>query len=101
MKFPDAHLPFLRKANGRPAKPLAADDVKPMPWIGVDSARLREQVANYYNCLDRLDAGVGLLLKELSKAESQTTPSLSTLAITERSSRVARARSTKEGCEFR
>ena len=34
----------------------------------VDSARLREQVANYYNCLERLDSGVGLLLKELQRS---------------------------------
>ena len=68
VNFPDAHLPFLRQANGRPAQPLSADDVKPMPWAGVDSPRIREQVANYYNCLERLDEGVGLLLDELHKA---------------------------------
>ena len=67
VNFPDAHLPFLRQAHGLPAKPLDADDVKPMPWIGVDSPRLREQVANYYNCLERLDHSVGLLLKELQE----------------------------------
>lgn len=69
VNYPDAHLPFLRKANGRPTQPLNADDVKPMPWVGVDSPRLREQVANYYNCLERLDTGVGLLLDELAKRE--------------------------------
>ncbi|MDP6556575.1 MAG: sulfatase [Pirellulaceae bacterium] len=68
VNFPDAHLPFLRQANGRPKKPLAADDVTPMSWIGVNSPRIREQVANYYNCLARLDDGVGLLLAELEKA---------------------------------
>ncbi|MBN2290870.1 MAG: sulfatase, partial [Pirellulales bacterium] len=68
VNYPDAHLPFLRKANGRPARPLTADDVKPMSWVGVDSPRLREQVANYYNCLERLDEGVGLLLDELKRS---------------------------------
>lgn len=67
VNFPDAHLPFMRKANGLPAKPLDANDVKPMPWIGVDTPRLREQVANYYNCLERLDVAVGLVLAELQK----------------------------------
>jgi N-sulfoglucosamine sulfohydrolase len=67
VNFPDAHLPFLRKVNGRPANPLSADDVKPMPWVGINSARLREQVANYYNCLERLDFGVGALLAELNR----------------------------------
>src|SRR5690606_28755051 len=74
VNFPDAHLPFLKQVNGRPETPLSADDVKPMPWVGVDTPRLREQVANYYNCLTRLDTGVGLLLKELDKAgETQNT----------------------------
>lgn len=69
VNFPDAHLPFLKQANGRPEKPLEAKDVKPMPWVGVDSLRIREQVANYYNCLARLDEGVALLLEELNKAQ--------------------------------
>ena len=68
VNYPDAHLPFIRKVNGRPAQPLSADEVKPMPWIGVDTPRIREQVANYYNCLERLDDGVALLLGELEKA---------------------------------
>lgn len=67
VNYPDAHLPFLRQANGLPVEPLEADDVKPMPWIGVDTPRIREQVANYYNCLERLDHAVGLLLDELQK----------------------------------
>jgi len=69
VNFPDAHLPFLRQANGRPETPLDADDVSPMSWVGVDSPRIREQVANYYNCLARLDDGVGLLLDALDKAD--------------------------------
>ncbi|MCA9006094.1 MAG: sulfatase [Planctomycetaceae bacterium] len=74
VNFPDAHLPFIKQVNGRPEMALSADDVKPMPWVGVDTLRLREQVANYYNCLARLDTGVGLLLKELDKAgETQNT----------------------------
>ena len=68
VNFPDAHLPFIRKAHGRPAEPQSADDVKPMSWAGADSPRLRNLVANYYNCLARLDIGVGLLLEELDRA---------------------------------
>lgn len=67
VNFPDAHLPFLREANGLPIRPLDANDVEPMPWIGVDTPRLREQVANYYNCLERLDFAIGLLLDELQE----------------------------------
>ena len=67
VNFPDAHLPFIKKINGRPVDPISEKDVKAMPWVGVDTPRLREQVANYYNCLARLDDGVGLLLAELEK----------------------------------
>lgn len=67
VNFPDAHLPFIKKINGRPAQPLSESEVKPMPWVGVNTKRVREQVANYYNCLARLDDGVGLLLAELEK----------------------------------
>jgi N-sulfoglucosamine sulfohydrolase len=68
VNYPDAHLPFIKKVNGRPAKPLSADEVKPMPWVGADTPRIREQVANYYNCMERLDDGVELLLDELERA---------------------------------
>ena len=67
VNYPDAHLPFLRQANGRPAEPLSAGDIAPLPWATVDSPRIRRQVANYYNCLARLDEGVGLLLAELDR----------------------------------
>lgn len=68
VNFPDAHLPFIAQAHGLPAEPLKPDDVKPMPWIGVDTPRIRGQVADYYNCLERLDHSVGLLLAELKKS---------------------------------
>lgn len=68
VNYPDAHLPFLRQANGRPARPQTGPEVKTLPWIGADSARLRELTADYYNCLARLDDGVGRLLEALDKS---------------------------------
>jgi N-sulfoglucosamine sulfohydrolase len=68
INYPDAHLPFIRQQFGRPADPLTGKDVKPLPWAGVDSPRIREVTADYYNCLERLDDGIGLLLGELDKA---------------------------------
>jgi N-sulfoglucosamine sulfohydrolase len=35
--------------------------------VGVDSDRVRELTADYYNCMARLDDGVGLLLEALEK----------------------------------
>jgi N-sulfoglucosamine sulfohydrolase len=39
-----------------------------LPSIGADSPRLRKEVANYYNCVKRLDTGIGLLLAALEKS---------------------------------
>jgi N-sulfoglucosamine sulfohydrolase len=68
VNFPDAHFPLLRQQYGLPEKPLSGDGVSPLPFIGVDTPRLRKGAADYYNCLMRLDAGVGMLLEELDEA---------------------------------
>jgi N-sulfoglucosamine sulfohydrolase len=68
VSFADAHLPFLRQQEGLPARPLSASDVRTFPAVGVDTPRLREHVADYYNCLSRLDTGVGKLLAKLKDA---------------------------------
>lgn len=65
INYPDAHFPLHKQDHGIPMQPQTANDVKMLPWIGVDSPRLREQMANYYNCMNRLDQGIGLLLEEL------------------------------------
>lgn len=65
VNFPDAHLPFLRQAGGRPATVQTGSDVEMLPWVGADSPRLREVMADYYNCMARLDEWVGLLLESL------------------------------------
>ena len=36
--------------------------------LGIDSPRLRQVTADYYNCLKRLDEGIGLLLAELRES---------------------------------
>ena len=68
VNYPDAHYPLHRQLNGLPTFPQTADEVKPLPWIGVNNARLRGHVADYYNCLSRLDTGIGLLLEELENS---------------------------------
>ena len=68
VNFPDAHFPLLRQDGGLPAEPQTAGEVKTLPFVGADSERLRGFTANYYNCLSRLDTGVGLLLDALERA---------------------------------
>ena len=65
VNFPDAHRPFTTQVDGVPTKPLRAVDVKPLTYFGLDSPDLRQQTADYYNCIARLDTLVGELLKVL------------------------------------
>ncbi len=68
VNYPDAHHPFIRQQYGLPKKPLEAEDVKPLEFVGYDTVGLRGVTANYYNCIKRLDAGIGMLLDKLKKS---------------------------------
>ncbi len=68
VNYPDAHFPLLRQQYGLPKKPLSANEVTSLPFIGADSPRLRQGTADYYNCVMRLDAGIEMLLDELDRA---------------------------------
>ena len=67
VNYNDAHRPFIRQQHGLPAKPLKPGDVKTLPEIGLDTPTLRQNTADYYNCMNRLDSGVAILLKTLKK----------------------------------
>ena len=74
VNYADTHKPFLRQQIGIPRSPLSADEVRPLPWIGIDNPHLRESQANYYNCIMRLDDGIGRLLSTLDHCgKSQNT----------------------------
>jgi len=68
VNYPDAHSPWLKQVEGLPKVPLEAGDVKPLPYFGVDTPQLRTHMANYYNCMGRLDALVGDLLAVLTES---------------------------------
>ena len=70
VNYPDPHRPFTKKVGGLPKDPLDPKDVKPFAYFGpgVDTPDLREQVANYYNCMSRLDSLVGDLLEVLKES---------------------------------
>lgn len=65
INYPDAHFPLHRQQHGWPIDPQTGDDVEVMPWVVATSPRLREFAADYYNCLSRLDSGIGMLLEAL------------------------------------
>ncbi len=66
ISFPDAHLPFHRQQFGVPEHPQEGKDVETLPFVGIDTPRLREETADYYNCMSRLDTGIGLVLEQLN-----------------------------------
>ncbi|MFT4556883.1 MAG: N-sulfoglucosamine sulfohydrolase [Porticoccaceae bacterium] len=68
INYPDAHFPLHRQQFGLPKVPIEAEDVRPLPWVGVDSPRLRQFTADYYNCMRRLDDGIGMLLEKLEES---------------------------------
>lgn len=59
---------FPDQVQGLPKKVLQATDVPPWPWQQIDSPEQREKVAGYYNCVHRIDAAIGMLMKELKEA---------------------------------
>ncbi len=64
----DPHRPYDAESNqcdGLPEKPFGPGDIQPFEFLGVDVPELRAEVAAYYNCVSRLDSGVGLLLDTL------------------------------------
>jgi N-sulfoglucosamine sulfohydrolase len=69
VNYPDAHRPFLAKVKSMPESPLTGDDVKPLSYFGLDTPGLRQETADYYNCLNRLDTLIGELLEALRASE--------------------------------
>lgn len=68
----DPHRPYDAESNqckGLPEKPLGPDEVEPFAYLGLEGAPVRQEMAAYYNCVNRLDVGLGLLFQALEKAD--------------------------------
>ena len=70
VNYPDAHRPFIKQINGIPKKPLKVNDVTPLSFVGINHPEIRQQTADYYNSIMRLDHYVGDLLKALEQSGS-------------------------------
>lgn len=67
----DPHRPFdadMHQFKGIPEHPYQPDDIKPFPFLGIDSPVIREEVAAYYNGVKRADVGLGMLFDQLKEA---------------------------------
>jgi len=67
VNYPDAHRPFIPQVDGIPAQPLTGEEVTSLPYFGIDTPELRQQTADYYNCMSRLDTLIGDLLQSLDR----------------------------------
>jgi N-sulfoglucosamine sulfohydrolase len=66
INYPDAHAPWMHQVAGMPKNPINGDDIKaPLNYIGANSKHLRGYVADYYNCMSRLDDMIGQLFEKL------------------------------------
>ena len=68
VNYPDAHDPFLAQVDGLPRQPLTGNEVRSLPYFGIDPPEFRQLVADYYNCISRLDSLVGDLLAALDRS---------------------------------
>ena len=66
LNYSDAHRKFIGTSKaGYPTVNVEGTEAEPLPWIGVDTPALRREMRNYLNCMNRLDEGIGLVLKGL------------------------------------
>lgn len=69
VNYADVHRPyigdFVRQADGLPADPHEPGDVDILPQIGFSDLLQQEKAANYYNSIERLDSGIGIILEGL------------------------------------
>ena len=67
INYADAHRSFVGKSkHGFPTR-LVAESIEPFPWIGSDTPVFREELRDYFNCMNRLDEGVGMVLDKLDE----------------------------------
>lgn len=68
LNYSDAHRAFIGKSKaGFPTVDVEGDEADIFPWIGCDTPKLRKEMRDYLNCMNRLDEGIGLVLNHLEE----------------------------------
>lgn len=72
VNYADVHRPyigdFVQQADGLPENPHKLGEVDILPHIGFYEELQMEKTIGYYNSIERLDAGIGILLDKLEEA---------------------------------
>ena len=64
----DPHVQLIPQVKGFPESPFTAEQVRAFPFQGVDTPTQLDRIANYYSCVARLDAGIGMLMETLENS---------------------------------
>lgn len=64
----DPHVQLIPQVEGIPETPYTAGEVRAFPFQQVDTPTELVRIANYYSCVERLDAGIGMLMEALAKS---------------------------------
>ena len=68
VNFPDAHFPVQDNVEGLPTVQIPQGKLgEGMSYVGVNSPRHRQYTTSYYNCMNRLDEAVGMLLDSMER----------------------------------
>jgi len=68
INYADGHRKFVEVSkNGFPTVKIKGE-IEPLPWIGSDTPNLRKEMKNYFSCMNRLDEGIGMVLKHLEES---------------------------------
>lgn len=65
LNFFDPHDPHLQDVNGSPKIKVTPEQAKVFPFMGVDTPAMRQRVAEFTTCVNRVDEGVGVLMDVL------------------------------------
>lgn len=64
----DPHVELIPQVKGIPNTPYKAGEVNAFPFQQLNTPAELSRIANYYSCVERLDAGFGMLMDALTKS---------------------------------
>lgn len=64
----DPHVELIPQVKGIPNTPYKAGEVNAFPFQQLNTPTELSRIANYYSCVERLDAGFGMLMDALTKS---------------------------------
>jgi len=67
INYSDAHRPFIGHSKAGFPTVKVTGDIPVLLWFGCDTPKLRQEMIDYLNCMNRLDEGIGLVLSNLEE----------------------------------